>query len=127
MIKIKKFTDLIAWQKAHKLVLTIYRRTKNFPIDERFNLVQQMRRCAVSITSNIAEGFARKTYKDKIRFYYMSVSSIAELQSQLLIARDLGYLDNTIFLETAHKTVTARKLINGLIRKAKTMSCDTQY
>ena len=67
--KIEKFTQLTSWQKAHELVLVIYKITKNFPIDERFALVQQMRRCAVSITSNIAEGFVRMSYVEKIRFY----------------------------------------------------------
>lgn len=66
--KIAKFTDLVAWQEAHKLVLMIYKMTKIFPAEERYGLVSQMRRASVSITSNIAEGFGRKSAKDKITF-----------------------------------------------------------
>ncbi len=70
--KIKSFTDLIAWQIGHEIVLKIYKTTENFPSKEMFGLSNQMRRCSVSITSNIAEGFGRYNSKDKNRFYYIS-------------------------------------------------------
>ena len=85
--KIKSFTDLNAWKESHKLVLMVYGVTKTFPREEIFALVSQMRRCAVSITSNIAEGFSRQSYKEKVQFYSISQGSVTELQSQLLIAR----------------------------------------
>ena len=79
--KIRSFTDLVAWQEGHKLVLKIYDITKDFPKDELFALNIQMKRCAVSITSNIAEGFSRKSPKEKIQFYAISLGSTTELQN----------------------------------------------
>lgn len=69
--KIESFRDLNAWREGHKLVLAIYKITKTFPKDELYGLVSQMRRCAVSIASNIAEGFSRQSYKEKVQLYYM--------------------------------------------------------
>lgn len=86
--KITHFTHLHVWQKAHELVLLIYNLSDRFPADERFGLVNQMRRCVVSVTSNIAEGFGRRTHNDKRRFYDMTVGSLFELQNQLYIVRD---------------------------------------
>ena len=78
-----------------------------------------MRRCAVSITSNIAEGFSRHTYKDKVQFYSISQGSVTELQSQIMIAKDVDYLNKNDFDKIASQTVTVNKLINGLIKKSK--------
>lgn len=122
MYKIKSFTDLNAWKEGHKLVLEIYRITKLFPSEERFCLIDQMRRCVISITSNIAEGFSRKTNKEKAQFFYMALGSVTELQNQLLISRDLGYLKAEEFKEVANKTVVVSKLINGLIKSSKTLN-----
>lgn len=117
-MKIKSFTDLHAWQEGHKLVLAIYQITKLFPHDERFGLIDQMRRCVVSITSNIAEGFSRKGKKEKTQFLYMALGSLTELQNQLLIARDLKYITNATFKELAEKTVVVSKLLNGLLKSS---------
>lgn len=114
--KIRSFTDLICWQEGHKLVLLIYDITKDFPGKEIYSLIDQMRRCVVSVTSNIAEGFSRKTKKEKVQFYYMALGSITELQNQLLISRDLKYFTNNEFQSIAQQTVTVHKLINGLIK-----------
>src|SRR3989338_7264449 len=89
---ILSFTDLRVWQEGHKLVLMVYRETKHFPDEERFGLTSQVRRSAVSVTSNIAEGFGRFSYKEKLQFYHTSLGSLFELQNQLIIARDIGYL-----------------------------------
>jgi len=105
---------LIAWQEGHKLVLMVYKSTENFPKKEMFGLVIQMRRCAVSITSNIAEGFSRKTTKEKIQFYSMSIGSLTELQNQLVISRDIKYLKKEEFNSVAKQTVVVHKLICGL-------------
>lgn len=120
--KIKSFTDLNAWREGHKLVLMIYDITKLFPEDERFGLVSQMRRCAVSITSNIAEGFSRKGNKEKIQFYYIAAGSITELQNQLLISRDINILDNLKFQEIAKQTNVVQRIINGLIKSTKSVN-----
>ena len=116
--KIQSFTDLIAWQEAHSLVLLIFRLTQKFP-REAYSLVDQMRRCVISISSNIAEGFSRRSKKEKSQFYYMSLGSTTELQNQLLIARDLGYLSKKDFSVIAQDTIQIHKLINGLIKSSR--------
>ena len=116
--KIKSFTDLIAWQEGHKLVLLIYKITSNFPRTE-YSLIDQMKRCAVSITSNIAEGFSRKSKKEKMQFYYIALGSITELQNQLLISRDLRFMSIKDFDDVAQQTIRLHKLINGLIKSSK--------
>lgn len=90
--KIYAFTDLIVWQESHRLVLMIYIATKKFPREEIFGITSQMRRAAVSITSNIAEGFARRSNKEKLQFYAIARGSLVELESQLLVARDVSFL-----------------------------------
>ncbi len=117
--KIKSFTDLNAWKEGHKLVLAVYEITKTFPREEIFGLVSQMRRCAVSITSNIAEGFSRQSYKEKIQFYSIAQGSTTELQNQLLIAKDVNYITKEKFQEIAKQSVIVHKIINGLIKKSK--------
>ena len=118
--KIQSFTDLIVWQKAHIFVLQIYKLTSNFPKEEKYSLVDQLRRAAVSITSNISEGFYRRTGTDKSHFYYMSIGSLAEVQNQLILARDLGYINNKIFQKIGNESVEIHKLINGIIRSSST-------
>jgi len=117
--KIKSFTDLVAWQEAHKLVIIIYKITDKFPAKEVYGLTNQMRRAAVSITSNIAEGFSRRGKKEKMQFYYLAKGSSTELQNQLLIAKDVGYLDKNLFNQIAQQTVQVSKLIFGLIRSQR--------
>jgi four helix bundle protein len=113
------FTKLIAWQKSHLLVLLIYKTTSSFPQNESYALTDQIRRASVSITSNIAEGFSRRTNKDKIQFYFISLGSLSEVQNQLLIARDLSYIQREVFDEIAIKTVEISKLLNGLIKSCR--------
>jgi len=119
MEKIRRFTDLIAWQRGHYLVITTYKTTDKFPQKEVYALTSQMRRCVVSITSNIAEGFSRQTLKEKIQFYYMALGSLTELQNQLLVAKDVGYLPKEEFNKLAKQTIEVNKLINGLIKSLK--------
>lgn len=117
--KIRSFTDLDAWKEGHRLVIAIYTNTKHFPKEEQFGLTSQIRRCAVSITSNIAEGFSRQFYREKVQFYSVALGSVTELQNQLLIARDVGYISNETFHEIADQSIKTHKIINGLIRKSK--------
>jgi four helix bundle protein len=119
--KIQFFTDLIAWQVGHDLVLEIYTMTNHFPQRETFSLVDQMRRCVVSITSNIAEGFSRKGIKEKQQFYYMALGSTTELQNQLIIAKDLEYLSKEKYDENIHLTIRVHKLLNGLIKSSSSV------
>lgn len=117
--KIKSFTDLNAWKEGHKLVLMIYEITKKFPNKEMFGLTNQLRRAAVSVTSNIAEGFCRPSYKEKAHFYSTSLGSTAEVQNQILIARDIKYIDNPEFNKLALQTIIVHKLVNGLIKSSR--------
>ena len=119
--KIKSFTDLDAWQEGHRLVLLVYEISKSFPKEEIFGLVSQMRRCVVSITSNIAEGFSRQSYKEKVQFYFISQGSVTELQNQLLIAKDVGFIKQEEFNKITEQSVRVHKIMNGLIKKSKTI------
>ncbi len=119
MQKIQTFKDLIAWQEGHKLVLMIYDATKKFPKTETYGLVDQMRRASVSITSNIAEGFSRQSYKDKTQFYVMAAGSITELQNQLAISQDVKYLDKKEANDILEQSMKTHKILNGLIRSSR--------
>ncbi|MDO8429019.1 MAG: four helix bundle protein [Candidatus Daviesbacteria bacterium] len=118
-MSIQSFKDLITWQRAHKLVLSIYRCTKFFPAEERYSLVDQMRRCSISVSSNIAEGFSRKSYKEKVQFYYMALGSTTELENQILVSKDVGYVNETSYRELIQQILEVHKLINGLIKASK--------
>lgn len=113
---IKTFEDLNTWQEAYKLVLQIYKTTDKFPPKENFALTSQMRRAAVSVSSNIAEGFSRRGIKEKVLFYSMSLGSITELQNQLLIAVGIGYLVSNDTKEISEQLILTHKLVNGLIK-----------
>jgi len=114
--KIKKFYELDAWTKGHELVLEIYNLTKDFPKEELYGIVSQLRRAASSITANIAEGFARYHFKDKTRFYYQARGSVAEVQNFLLLAKDLKFIDLKICKKLGEDANEVSQLINGLIR-----------
>lgn len=120
MIKIKSFRDLIAWQVGMELVLSVYKVTKLFPREELFTLTSQMRRSAISITSNIAEGFSRRNKREKNQFYYIALGSLTELQNQVFIAKELGYLSEKAFVEFDKQMIRLHKLLNGLIKSSST-------
>ena len=114
MSEIKTFRDLIAWQKGIELAKHVYRTTQTFPETERFGLVSQMRRAAVSIPSNIAEGYARASLQDYIRFLKVARGSLAELQTQVFLAHELGFLKTpAVPVELATET---DRVLQGLIR-----------
>src|SRR3989338_11266513 len=119
--KIKTFTDLKVWQEGHKLVVLVYKITEKFPSRETFSITDQMRRAAASITANIAEGFGRQGYKEKLQFYFLSQGSLLELKNFILIARDVGYLspeDYDILVKQANLT---HQLLQGFIQKTKSI------
>ncbi|MEJ2313749.1 MAG: four helix bundle protein [Nitrospirota bacterium] len=89
----KNYKELNVWQKAYDLCLDIYRITKEFPDEERYGLVAQIRRAAVSVPSNIAEGYGRKGIADYVRFLYVAYGSGCELETQVLLSTDLGYIE----------------------------------
>lgn len=117
---IHDFTDLLVWQKAHVLVVSIYKLVIKFPNFEKYGLADQLRRASVSITSNIAEGFGRHGMKEKIQFYYLAAGSLTEVRNQLLIAKDVGYLSNLEEIEELLlKVIEVGKILSGLIRSSK--------
>src|SRR3989338_3295219 len=118
-MRIKSFTDLSVWKEGHKLVLMIYKATQTFPPEEIFGLTNQIRRAAVSFTSNIAEGFSRNSSKEKIQFYSIALGSLSEVQSQILIAKDIGYFAGERYDSISQLTITVSKLLNGLARSAQ--------
>jgi four helix bundle protein len=91
----EKFEDLIVWQKAHQMVLRVYRLTASYPKTETFGLVSQMRRAAVSVPANIAEGFKRRGRSDKARLMNMAQGSLPELRYYIILSHDLGYLEKS--------------------------------
>lgn len=98
------FRELIVWQKSHELVLGIYRMTAKFPREELFGLTSQMRRSAVSVPANIAEGFVKRGISDKIRFYNISQGSLEELRYYLILTNDLRYADTRDLMSTLEET-----------------------
>ncbi|MCK9431890.1 MAG: four helix bundle protein [Candidatus Omnitrophica bacterium] len=113
--KIICFEDLKVWQKSHELTLLVYKITKDFPGDEKFCLVSQMRRAAVSVSANIAEGFKRRGKKDKINFYNISQGSLTELYNYMILGKDLDYIDRRIFEQIKPHFDQIGKMLNGLI------------
>ena len=113
---LRHYRELIAWQKAMELAALVYRETRSFPPDERFGLTLQMRRCAVSVPSNIAEGQGRGLPGDFIRFLRIANGSRQELETQSLLAKDFGF----ILLEDCHRIIDSSeevgRVIAGLIR-----------
>src|SRR3989338_5920255 len=117
--KIKTFQDLNTWKEAHKLVILIYKTTKQLPKEELFGLTSQIRRAAVSITSNIAEGFSRQSYLEKAQFYSIAQGSTTETQNQILVAKDVGYISKDKYDKLADQAIVVHKLLSGLIKKSK--------
>lgn len=116
---IQSFKDIVAWQKAHELALSVYKITNDFPKQETFNLVSQIRRCAVSVPSNIAEGFARKSLKDSKHFYIIAEGSLEELKYQLLLSKDLNYINEAKYNELESLSQEVSKLLGGWKRSQK--------
>lgn len=118
-MEIKNFTDLDAWKVNHQLVLEVYKITKSFPKEERYGIVDQLRRAASSITANIAEGWGRFHYADRIKFYHQARGSSCETQNFLILSRDLKYLNEEEFKKLGTLALEGCKVINGLIRSVE--------
>jgi four helix bundle protein len=110
------FEDLKVWQKARTLAVSIYELTRSFPRSEIFGLTQQMRRCAISIFSNIAEGRGRYSRPESISFLVIARGSTLELEAQLLVSQDLEYIDKEHAQTLVERCVEIAKMINGMIR-----------
>jgi four helix bundle protein len=117
MAQVRRYQDLIAWQKAIGLVLSVYKATAQFPAEERYGLTSQMRRASVSIPSNIAEGWGRQSRMDFVRFLEMARASSYELQTQIYIASELRYIPPEHELHC--RVAETERVLNGLIRSLR--------
>lgn len=115
-MKINSFEDLLVWQKSRELVSVIYKLTGKFPTSEKFNLVDQAKRCSTSIPANIAEGFSRFHLKESVMFYRNARGSLSELKSHLLIASDQGYIVKADLDFCINMIDEIGKMLNGLIK-----------
>ena len=111
--------DLRVWHQSIELVMTIYMMTKTFPKEELFGLVSQMRRAIVSVPSNIAEGYARGTDREKLHFLRISSGSMAEVETQLLLSLNLGYINQESYDELSETITSVWKQLNALISSIK--------
>ncbi len=118
--KITKFEDLYVWQKAHALVIKIYKITKSFPDEEKYGLASQMQRAAVSVAANIAEGFKKRGKRDKINFYNISQGSLSELKYYLILVKDLGYYENSNEIKELADEID--KMLNGVIASVQILN-----
>jgi four helix bundle protein len=109
----RTFRDLVVWQKAHEFVLAIYRLTESFPDREKYGLAHQMRRAAVSIPANIAEGFGKRSQAEKSRFLNIAEGSLEECRYYLILAQDLGYGETESLMSALEE---ASRLLNGYAR-----------
>ncbi len=116
IMTVRHYSELIAWQKAMDLVVTVYRLTGSFPKSEAYGLTSQMRRAAVSVPSNIAEGQGRSTTKDFVHFLHIARGSLQELETQVILAVRLEFLSETTQPEFLSKTTEISRILNGLIR-----------
>ncbi len=115
----KSFRDLIVWQKAHRLVLAVYKITDPFPRSELYGLTSQFRRAAVSIPANIAEGFKKKGKADKARFLNIAQGSLEESRYYLILARDLEYCDSSQILEQLEEVSKLLEAYSRAVRESR--------
>jgi four helix bundle protein len=113
------FKELLVWQKSINFVTEIYKTTDAFPKDETFGLKSQIRRASVSIPSNIAEGNSRRSKPDYLQFLKISRGSCAEVETQLIISRNLNFLNETNYLRLNQDIIEISKMLNGLINSLK--------
>jgi four helix bundle protein len=124
MGKIKTYRDLLVWQKSMVLVTEVYKTTKGFPKDEIYGLAGQMRRCAASTPSNIAEGYGRNSNNDYVRFLHIAMGSLYELQTQLDISLNLGYVIEDRHGKLFESSREVERMLSSLIRKLENKDND---
>jgi four helix bundle protein len=116
---LRDFKKLTVWEKSHQLALAIYGATTKFPKEEVYGLTSQMRRAAVSIPSNIAESSGRETIPDRVRFLHVAMGSANELEYQLILARDLGFLDLPSHTKLDQLLAEVRRMLSGFVQTLK--------
>jgi len=117
--QLRDFKELTVWQKAHGLVLDIYRHTRDFPAEERYGLTAHIRKTATSIGSNIAEGCGRESEAELARFLSMAAGSASEIEYQLCLSRDLGYLSHNTHEHLDTQVNEVKRMLNSFIRKLR--------
>ena len=122
MAQIQTFRDLQVWQKAHALLLAVYKTTAAFPTNEMYGLVSQLRRAILSVASNVVEGFHRQTVRDSLHFYNIADASLEEARYQLMVAHDLGYIDETRYTELESRASETSRMLHGWINSQKSNS-----
>jgi four helix bundle protein len=118
-VKIKSFTELIVWQKAHELSLLIYKLTARFPRREMFGIVSQSRRAAASVPANIAEGFGRRTTREMLRSLQIAAGELEEVRYFMILGRDLGYVEQVAFGDSMKLCDSVAQLINAMGRSLR--------
>jgi len=121
---LKNYRDLKVWQKSYRLCLDLYRITKKFSKEERFGLTSQIRRAAVSIPSNIAEGYGRKTTADYLRSLYIAYGSVCELETQVLLSGDLNYVNKQNLRALKDDTEEVERMLKALIKSLEKKRLD---
>ena len=116
----KNFREIKVWSKAYELVLKIYKATSEFPLEERFSLTQQMRRAAISIIANIAEGNKRESNRDFGRFLNISESSLEEVKCYVILSKDLNYVNEVAYQQLFDLSEEVGRMLNGFIKSLKT-------
>ncbi len=119
---IRSYRDLIAWQKSMDLMLAVYRATESFPKHETYGLTQQLRRCVVSVPSNIAEGSSRRSTQEFLRFLNISCGSLAEAETQVTAARMLDYIDETAEKSLLDQAGEVSRILHGLYQSLQEKS-----
>lgn len=122
----QRFTELKVWQRGHALVLSVYRMTAGFPLNERYGLTSQVRRAALSVPTNIAEGSKRITSQEYARFLNVAEASLAETEYLLMVSRDLGYI-TTIMADKAFLEISElSRMLHGLRKKVEVAAVTTR-
>jgi four helix bundle protein len=116
------YRQLIAWQKSMKLVGTVYELSKRFPKEEIYGLTSQVRRAAISVPSNIAEGQGRNSSREFLHHLAIAYGSLMEVETQILIAESLGYLERTVVLDFLERSAETGRIVNGLMRSLRQRS-----
>ena len=112
----RDFKELKVWQKAHRFVIGVYQQSRNFPADERFGLTAHLRKSAISVPSNIAEGCGREGERELARFLSIAAGSASESEYQLLLARDLGYLPADVHRQLDDQVNEVKRMLNSFIK-----------
>lgn len=116
------FTDVWAWQRAHLFTVEVYKVTRDFPENERFGLISQFRRAAVSVPANIAEGYKKVSLADKLRFYNIAQGSLEECRYYIILSKDICYIDETTYVRLMEIIENASKYLNSYIKGVKEMN-----